>query len=133
MKRVGHAPSVTSLPKSPQDEATHRVRRYALTMGIRTVCFLAMVLVQPTGWWTWVFAAAAIFLPYVAVVYANAGSDSTPSNVESPVMQIEAAPTVDATESDADDDVFTLREREEVTASDDTDPSDDTEQKDDAR
>ena len=90
MKEKHHAPSVTSLPQSPQDEADHRVRRYALTMGIRTVCFLLMALVQPIGWWTWAFAAAAIFLPYIAVVYANAGSDSTPSVVESPREQLEA-------------------------------------------
>lgn len=114
MKRTGHAPSVTSLPQSPQDEATHRVRRYALTMGIRTVCFLAMALVQPIGWWTWAFAAAAIFLPYVAVVYANAGSDSTPSTVESPLRQIEATPTMTAGGDDAGATVFTVRERDEL-------------------
>lgn len=90
MKEKHHAPSVTSLPPSPRDEADHRVRRYALTMGIRTVCFLLMALVQPIGWWTWAFAAAAIFLPYIAVVYANAGSDSTPSTVESPVAELDA-------------------------------------------
>ena len=110
MKRVGHAPSVTSLPQSPQDEAKHRVRRYALTMGIRTVCFLLIALVQPFGWWTWVFAAAAIFLPYVAVVYANAGSDSTPSHVESPTMQLEARSDAAEPGDAAPDDVFTIRE-----------------------
>lgn len=92
MKSKRPALAVTSLPPSPQDEANHRVRRYALTMVIRTACFLLMVLVQPLGWWTWAFAAAAIFLPYVAVVYANAGTDSTVTAVESPARQIEAAP-----------------------------------------
>ncbi len=111
MKEKRHAPSVTSLPQSPQDEADHRVRRYALTMGIRTVCFLLMALVQPLGWWTWAFAAAAIFLPYIAVVYANAGSDSTPSAVESPQIQLEA-PGASATEpAPADPDVFTIAEK----------------------
>lgn len=111
MKRSSHAPAVTSLPQSPQDEATHRVRRYALTMGIRTACFLAIALVQPFGWWTWVFAAAAIFLPYVAVVYANAGSDSTPTRVESPTMQIE--PLTPSEPAPVDDSaVFTIRERD---------------------
>ena len=124
MKRTAHAPSVTSLPQSPQDEATHRVRRYALTMGIRTVCFLAMALVQPIGWWTWAFAAAAIFLPYVAVVYANAGEDSTPSNVESPVMQLESAPQ-DAQSEPDDDGVYTIREGGAQTSTADA-PDDDT-------
>ncbi|UNK72540.1 DUF3099 domain-containing protein [Microbacterium sp. H1-D42] len=90
------------------------MRRYALTMGIRTVCFLAMALVQPIGWWTWVFAAAAIFLPYVAVVYANAGEDSTPSNVESPVMQIEMTPTAADPGVEEISGVFTIREQNEA-------------------
>ncbi len=44
-----------------------------LMMGIRIGCFLAMALVTPYGWWTFVFAAGAIFLPYVAVILANVG------------------------------------------------------------
>jgi len=67
------------------------VRHYAITMGIRTVCFILMAVVYPVGWWTFVFAAGAIFLPYLAVVSANAGSDSIPHAVESPVLQIDAA------------------------------------------
>ncbi|BDZ38113.1 DUF3099 domain-containing protein [Microbacterium suwonense] len=97
MKHTRNAPSVTSLPLSPQDEAKRRVRHYAVTMGIRTVCFILMALVQPIGWWTFVFAAGAIFLPYIAVVAANAGSDSTPVAVESPVLELEPdAPAPDA-------------------------------------
>lgn len=111
MKDKQHAPSVTSLPQSPQDEADHRVRRYALTMGIRTVCFLLMALVQPLGWWTWVFAAAAVFLPYIAVVYANAGSDSTPSSVESPVSQLEAPRASASRPAPAEPHVITIIEK----------------------
>lgn len=66
------------------------MRRYALTMGIRVVCFVLMVFVQPYGWWTWVFAAAAAFLPYFAVVAANAGSGDREVAVESPAPKIEA-------------------------------------------
>ena len=40
-------------------------------MGIRTVCFIAAVLVGP-NWFRWVLITAALFLPYVAVVMANA-------------------------------------------------------------
>ena len=101
MKETRHAPSVTSLPQSPQDEADHRVRRYALTMGIRTVCFLLMALVQPLGWWTWAFA----------VVYANAGSDSTPSAVESPQIQLEAPRASAAEPAPAEPDVITITEK----------------------
>lgn len=125
MKRAHAAPSVTSLPQSPQDEATHRVRRYAVTMGIRTVCFLLMALVQPVGWWTWVFGAAAIFLPYIAVVYANAGEDSTPSSVESPVQQIEAPAATTPSPIDDDAEVFTIREHGTGDDPLDEDPKDD--------
>jgi hypothetical protein len=90
-----NAPSVTSLPQSPQEEAKSRVRHYAITMGIRTVCFILMAVVYPVGWWTFVFAAGAIFLPYIAVVSANAGSDSIPMTVESPVQELSAAAPAD--------------------------------------
>lgn len=112
MKSKSEVPAVTSLPQSPQAEADHRVRRYALTMTIRIVCFALMMFVQPYGWYTWIFAAAAALLPYIAVVFANAGSDSTESAAESPVQQIEAArpassaPVVEA----SDPGVFMIRE-----------------------
>ncbi|SJN24183.1 hypothetical protein FM104_04400 [Microbacterium esteraromaticum] len=87
------------------------MHRYALTMGIRMVCFLLMALV-PLGWWTWAFAAGAIVLPYLAVVYANAGSDSTATTVESPVLQLAetAGPDPTKTVEDAPE-VITVRER----------------------
>lgn len=100
MKSTRHTPSVTSLPEAPQDEAKRRVRHYAVTMGIRTVCFILMAVVAPVGWWTFVFAAGAIFLPYIAVVAANAGADSTPMSVESPTLELDAqAPQPDADET----------------------------------
>lgn len=59
-------------------------------MGIRTTCFILMAVVTPYGWYTWVFAAGAIFLPYVAVVYANAGEATTNvSRAEQPTLMIE--------------------------------------------
>lgn len=89
MKSKRPVPAVTSLPQSPQDEADHRVRRYVLTMTIRFVCFGLMFFVQPFGWYTWVFAIAAAVLPYIAVVFANAGSDSAEGAAESPLREIE--------------------------------------------
>jgi len=90
VKNARQVPAVTSLPQSPRDEADHRVRRYALTMTIRIVCFGLMVLVQPYGWYTWVFGISAAVLPYIAVVFANAGSDSTETTAESPLREIDA-------------------------------------------
>lgn len=110
MKNKRLVPAVTSLPQSPQDEADHRVRRYALTMAIRVACFVLMVLVQPYGWYTWVFGIAAAVLPYIAVVFANAGSDSTETTAESPLQQIEASPVVESSAEDATPPIITIHE-----------------------
>lgn len=111
MKSKPLVPAVTSLPQSPQAEADHRVRRYALTMTIRIVCFALMMFVQPYGWYTWVFAAAAAVLPYIAVVFANAGSDSTETTAESPLQEIEAAaPVAETPAPPSDPQIFTIRE-----------------------
>jgi hypothetical protein len=87
-----HAQSATSLPQAPRDDAGRRFAKYAITMGIRMACFIAMVAITPYGWYTWVFGAGAIFLPYVAVVIANVGQDAHAPAVESPERQIAAGP-----------------------------------------
>ncbi len=111
MKSKHLVPAVTSLPQSPQAEADHRVRRYALTMTIRIACFALMMIVQPYGWYTWVFAAAAAVLPYIAVVFANAGSDSTETTAESPLQELEApAAVAEEPSSLSDPQVFRIRE-----------------------
>ncbi len=48
-----------------------RQRRYAWSMSIRLVCFVAAVAVGP-GVLRWVLVGAAVFLPLFAVVMANA-------------------------------------------------------------
>ncbi|GAA1123275.1 MULTISPECIES: DUF3099 domain-containing protein [Microbacterium] len=112
MKNKRLVPAVTSLPQSPRDEADHRVRRYALTMTIRVVCFGLMALVQPYGWYTWVFGIAAAVLPYIAVVFANAGSDSTETTAESPVQEIEATTRLSETvETPSETHIITIHER----------------------
>ncbi len=86
------------------------MRRYALTMTIRIVCFGLMVLVQPYGWYTWVFGISAAVLPYIAVVFANAGSDSTETTAESPLREIDAPrPTPLGSEPSAPQ-IFTIHE-----------------------
>lgn len=52
-------------------DLARRSHRYLLQMSIRVVCFLGAVLVD--HWTRWLLAAAAVVLPYVAVVLANAG------------------------------------------------------------
>lgn len=114
-----HAAPVTSLPQSPQEEATARVRRYWIMMGIRMACFALTVLVTPYGWYTWVFAAAAAVLPYIAVVFANAVSPTTSTPAESPVQELTARPPSE--EVPADPTVITIREQSAVTEHPDED------------
>jgi hypothetical protein len=64
---------ITSAPQSPQAEMAHRQKRYIISMTIRTICFVAAIVVGP-GWFRWVLVAAAFVLPYVAVVMANSAS-----------------------------------------------------------
>ena len=79
-------------------------------MTIRIVCFGLMVLVQPYGWYTWLFGIAAAVLPYIAVVFANAGSDSTEATAESPVRELDT-PRPAPIETDAPaPQVFTIHE-----------------------
>ncbi len=71
------AVSITSASRSHSEDLRARERRYVISMGIRTLCFL-LALVFREHWVVWFFLAAAIFLPYVAVVVANAGAAPDP-------------------------------------------------------
>ena len=73
--------TITTLPRSPEDDRRARMMKYTITMTIRMACIAMCLVVQ--GWWLLVFAAGAIFLPYIAVVLANA-VDSRFSRVERP-------------------------------------------------
>jgi hypothetical protein len=63
--------SITSAAESQSEDRLRREKRYALSMGIRTVCFLGgvVLVMQPMPWRVmgWIMFAAAIFLPYIAV------------------------------------------------------------------
>lgn len=96
MKSSSHAPSATSLPRAPRDDVDARSVRYLVTMGIRIACFVLMVVITPYGWYTWVFGAAAIFLPYIAVVSANVGHEGRRNRREDPEAALPAAPSVSA-------------------------------------
>ena len=61
---------VTTARESLSDDQSFRTKRYLLTMGLRTACFVLAVVTQ--GWIRWVFAVGAVFLPWFAVVMANA-------------------------------------------------------------
>lgn len=88
--------AATSLPRAPQDDAGARFTKYMVTMGIRMGCFLAMVLVTPYGWYTWIFGAGAVILPYVAVVVANVGQDTKTPVAERPERMLERPASPDS-------------------------------------
>jgi Protein of unknown function (DUF3099) len=92
VKSSNRAPSATSLPRAPRDEAGARSARYLVMMGIRIVCFILMVVITPYGWYTWVLGAAAILLPYLAVVSANVGEEARSNRREDPERALPAAP-----------------------------------------
>ncbi len=66
--------------------------KYIIMMSIRVVCFILMVVVTPYGWYTWVFGAGAVILPYVAVVIANVSSRPPEASAENPELSLTATP-----------------------------------------
>ena len=79
-------------------------------MGIRIACFILMVVSTPYGWYTWVFGAAAIVLPYIAVVLANVSSDVEGTDAENPERALASAPSVRPTSAAAGSPVLRIEE-----------------------
>jgi hypothetical protein len=71
--RRGHSDVVriTTAPESPERDMAHRQKRYMISMGIRTLCFIGAVLTIRIPWLCWTLIAASFVLPYIAVVMAN--------------------------------------------------------------
>lgn len=81
--------SVTSAAESRTDDQARRLKQYLFTMSVRTACFILLVVIDHPI--RWLFAVLAIFLPFIAVVAANAVRPRAPGRVR-PVV-----PTVDDT------------------------------------
>ena len=81
--------SVTTVAESRTEDQARRLKHYLVTMGIRTACFVLLVVIDE--WYRWIFAAGAVFLPFFAVVAANAVRPQALGRVQ-PVL-----PTVDDT------------------------------------
>jgi hypothetical protein len=65
---------ITGARPGVRDDVDSRTRRYLISMGVRTLCFVGAVLVGD-GWLRWVLIVGALVLPYVSVVFANAGRE----------------------------------------------------------
>jgi hypothetical protein len=74
--REPEAVRITSASTSPHDDIATRQKRYLFSMGIRTVCFVGAIIAASFGLtWLWpILIVAALVLPYVAVVMANAAT-----------------------------------------------------------
>src|SRR3954470_20783510 len=69
---------ITTAAAGPGADIASRQKRYVVTMGVRTLCFVVVAVLAMThfgpDWLPWVFVVGAVFLPYVAVVMANTAS-----------------------------------------------------------
>jgi hypothetical protein len=72
-RRDDEAVRITTASTSANADVARRQRRYLVSMGIRTLCFVGAILVG-SGWLMWTLIAGALVLPYVAVVMANAST-----------------------------------------------------------
>ena len=61
--------TVTGLGENAEDERKKRMIKYTVAMTVRVICLVLGMFVQ--GWLMWLCFAAAIFLPYIAVIIAN--------------------------------------------------------------
>lgn len=66
--------AITNAAIPHSEDMRHRMRQYALTMGIRMVC-LALIFVVD-GWFKIIPVVGAVVLPWVAVMIANGGADT---------------------------------------------------------
>ncbi len=72
---------ITSASPGRTLDVQARTRRYLFTMGVRTACFLAFLVVP--GGWKVVALAGAVVLPAIAVLLAN-NSDHRPLPMVAP-------------------------------------------------
>ena len=67
---------ITTAAAAADADIASRQKRYIITMGVRTLCFVAVAVLAIShfgpGWLPWIFVVGAVVLPYVAVVMANA-------------------------------------------------------------
>ena len=76
----GSVQRVTAARGSHTEDVSRRMRNYAFSMGIRTLCVVAFIISFP-HWYAWLFVPGAVLLPYVAVIIANAGRERAPSAI----------------------------------------------------
>lgn len=72
---------ITNARTGSSREMASREKQYVITMAFRMACFISIFFVH--GWVRWVVLAGAVFLPFIAVLFANqANQKSTVSVVQ---------------------------------------------------
>jgi hypothetical protein len=73
---------ITTAGSGPSADLARRQKRYLISMSIRALCFIGAVIAGANHVnWLWpILIGAALILPYIAVVMANA-TDSRDSSV----------------------------------------------------
>jgi len=68
---------VTQARRPMSEDISYRQHRYLIMMAIRVACFaIAIILyVNHLRWLVLVPAVGAIFIPYIAVIFANGGRE----------------------------------------------------------
>ena len=81
--------SISSAKYGHSDEIPGRMKKYLISMIIRTACFIGAIFTE--GALRWVLIAGSLILPYIAVVVANAGQEQSfePSETIENQKQIE--------------------------------------------
>lgn len=85
--------TITSARPSRSSDIRKRQMRYLMSMAVRTACFVLAIVT--TGPLRWSLVAGAVFLPYFAVVLANAGdrrSQPSPQAFSPEVLPLLEAP-----------------------------------------
>ncbi|MFC3687575.1 DUF3099 domain-containing protein [Aquipuribacter hungaricus] len=92
--------SITSARAPHSEDVARRMKAYAVSMGVRTLCVIGLVVVFP-HWSAWLFVPGAVVLPYVAVLLANAGRERSPSAPATVVLPPSNLPVLRTTRDDA--------------------------------
>jgi hypothetical protein len=74
--------SITSIPRSPQEDRHSRAVRYTIGFAIRLACLLSCVFLR--GWFLIIPAVIAVGGPLVLVILANASTSGGSAVVERP-------------------------------------------------
>lgn len=78
--------SVSGVRTSLTDDIRARTRKYAISMAVRTACFLGAIVTE--GPLRWILFCGALVLPYVAVVVANGGREPGRDNPPQVVLPL---------------------------------------------